>query len=460
MRASPGAYTLSLLRARIIDELDLALARARGRRRTSRTCSRRCPTGARSSPGRRASARARSSRADWSPADADGYAALVASAGRRAAERARPLMLEPPTASAGSRRSARRSSTGSIADELAGIPSRGGARAVRDPGPDRHARRARTTRARRSSASTTTSARRSRRARRVGLRARRDGRRDRGAALGGRGGRRARCTSTRRSSACSSTSARRADGVVLEDGAEVARARRALERRPGAHRRARRRRRRRPGWRQPGPVVKVMLLLDGLPDFPSWPGERAVARRDRHRLHARRPRSRRPTTRAPGGRRRGRGSRPRARRRPTRRWRPQGATSLSLFCQCFPADVDAGRGGRRRDRALRRGLPGAARPDRRPARARPASSSRSASGSPAATSSTARCCPGSCSSGASGRGASAASRASTWPARARIPGGAVTGAPGLPRGARGARGPRRGLTSRGRGPVASRHAWA
>src|SRR5881394_3779149 len=26
------------------------------------------------------------------------------------------------------------------------------------------------------------------------------------------------------------------------------------------------------GWRQQGPVVKVMLLLDGLPDFPAWPG--------------------------------------------------------------------------------------------------------------------------------------------------------------------------------------------
>ncbi len=26
------------------------------------------------------------------------------------------------------------------------------------------------------------------------------------------------------------------------------------------------------GWRQAGPVVKVMLVLDGLPDFPSWPG--------------------------------------------------------------------------------------------------------------------------------------------------------------------------------------------
>jgi phytoene dehydrogenase-like protein len=25
-------------------------------------------------------------------------------------------------------------------------------------------------------------------------------------------------------------------------------------------------------WRQAGPVLKVMLLLDGLPDFPSWPG--------------------------------------------------------------------------------------------------------------------------------------------------------------------------------------------
>ena len=26
------------------------------------------------------------------------------------------------------------------------------------------------------------------------------------------------------------------------------------------------------GWRQDGPVVKVMVLLDGLPDFPAWPG--------------------------------------------------------------------------------------------------------------------------------------------------------------------------------------------
>ncbi len=31
----------------------------------------------------------------------------------------------------------------------------------------------------------------------------------------------------------------------------------------------------RPGWRQAGPVVKTMLLLDGLPDFPSWPGAEA-----------------------------------------------------------------------------------------------------------------------------------------------------------------------------------------
>jgi phytoene dehydrogenase-like protein len=26
------------------------------------------------------------------------------------------------------------------------------------------------------------------------------------------------------------------------------------------------------GWRQAGPVLKVMVLLDGLPTFPSWPG--------------------------------------------------------------------------------------------------------------------------------------------------------------------------------------------
>jgi phytoene dehydrogenase-like protein len=63
-----------------------------------------------------------------------------------------------------------------------------------------------------------------------------------------------------------------ATGVVLEDGSElrgravlsnadpVLTARLASVAAPS-------------GWSQPGPVVKVMLLLDGLPSFPAWPGE-------------------------------------------------------------------------------------------------------------------------------------------------------------------------------------------
>ena len=47
VRASPGAYTLSLLRPEIIHDLDLA-AHGLAVRRTSRTCSRPSRTGARS----------------------------------------------------------------------------------------------------------------------------------------------------------------------------------------------------------------------------------------------------------------------------------------------------------------------------------------------------------------------------------------------------------------------------
>jgi phytoene dehydrogenase-like protein len=64
---------------------------------------------------------------------------------------------------------------------------------------------------------------------------------------------------------------RRAAGVVLEGGDEVrarvvvsnadpVRTARLAGLDPPAH------------WRSTGPVVKVMLLLDGLPDFPAWPG--------------------------------------------------------------------------------------------------------------------------------------------------------------------------------------------
>jgi phytoene dehydrogenase-like protein len=96
----------------------------------------------------------------------------------------------------------------------------------------------------------------------------------------------------------------------------------------------------RPDWRQDGPVVKAMLLLEGLPDFPSWPGlepwkgsidigyslaDLASAAED------------------------ARGGKP-----ASRPWieaacqtavddslAPPGLHVLSLFCQCFPVDVDA-----------------------------------------------------------------------------------------------------------------------
>jgi phytoene dehydrogenase-like protein len=97
----------------------------------------------------------------------------------------------------------------------------------------------------------------------------------------------------------------------------------------------------REGWCQSGPVVKVMLLLGGLPDFPSWPGEAAwrgtidvgftLADLSAAAADAR---AGRPAA-AP--------------------WieaacqtavdptlAPAGRQVLSLFCQCFPADADAG----------------------------------------------------------------------------------------------------------------------
>ncbi len=95
----------------------------------------------------------------------------------------------------------------------------------------------------------------------------------------------------------------------------------------------------REGWRQAGPVVKVMLLLDGLPDFPSFPGEQAwqgaidigYSMAD---LEAA-------------------ASDARAGRPAAAPWieaacqtatddslAPAGRHAVSLFCQCFPPDVD------------------------------------------------------------------------------------------------------------------------
>jgi len=94
------------------------------------------------------------------------------------------------------------------------------------------------------------------------------------------------------------------------------------------------------GWRQAGPVVKVMVLLDGLPDFTAWPGEEPWQGAidigftlDDLTAAAADARAGRPAARP---------------------WieaacqtasddslAPEGKHVLSMFCQCFPTDVDA-----------------------------------------------------------------------------------------------------------------------
>jgi phytoene dehydrogenase-like protein len=94
------------------------------------------------------------------------------------------------------------------------------------------------------------------------------------------------------------------------------------------------------GWRQAGPVVKVMLLVDGLPDFPAWPGEDAwrgaidigytLDDLDRAAEDARAGRpAEAPWIEAAS----------QSTVDPT--LAPEGQHVLSLFCQCFPPDADA-----------------------------------------------------------------------------------------------------------------------
>jgi phytoene dehydrogenase-like protein len=335
VRASPGAYTLSLLRRRIIDELDL---RAHGLRVDVHEPYLFAPF----PDGRKVvtwSDRERTHaqlERDFSRADADGYAEW---AGRweRAAARARPLMAEPPDRERWLAAIGPELLDGSIADDLAGIPSPevrvpfaiqgliGTLAAPEDPGTAF-----------------------------VGffhdLGEATEPAGAWGFARGGMGAvTQALAGAARAAGAEIGTLSEvaalvlddedRAAGVVLTDG-EVVPARAVLSN-ADPLRTARLAGLPDPeGWRQDGPTVKVMLLLDGLPEFPAWPGDQPWAGTidigftldDLARAAAD-----------------ARAGRPAARpwieaacqtaADPT--LAPPGRHVLSLFCQCFPPDVDA-----------------------------------------------------------------------------------------------------------------------
>lgn len=336
VRASPGAYTLSLLRRQIIDDLGL---RAHGLHVATHEPYLFAPQ----PDGRRVvtwSSRERTHAqlaADWSMADADGYTAWAAR-WSAAAARARPLMLEAADRERWLEAIGPELLDGSIADDLAGIPSE----AVRVPFAMQ------------------------------GLIGTLAGPSDPGTAFVGfyhdlgeatddgswgfaRGGMGAVTAALRAAAEAAGAtirldapvanilvdaSERRAGGVLLEGGEEI-RAEAVLSnadplttaRIAGLPRP--------PGWEQSGPVVKVMVLLDGLPDFPAWPGAApwsgtidigfTMADLEQAAADARDGR--------PAG----------------RPWieaacqtaadptlAPVGQHVVSLFCQCFPPDVDAG----------------------------------------------------------------------------------------------------------------------
>jgi phytoene dehydrogenase-like protein len=266
VRASPGAYTLSLLRPEIVRDLELGshglevsvhepylFAPFPDGRRVVTWSSRQ---------------RTRAQLADdWPRADADAYAAW-AQRWDAAADRARPLMLAPPDRARWLAAVGPEILDGAIADDLAGIPSE----AVRMPfalqcligtlaGPEDpgtafvgfyHE---------------------------LGVAAGPPG--AWGYARGGMGAVTAALRAAAEAAGATVTTEAtvervlveegRAAGAVLEGGDEV-RARAVLSnadpvrtaRLAGVDGPA--------GWRQAGPVLKVMVLLDGLPEFPSWPG--------------------------------------------------------------------------------------------------------------------------------------------------------------------------------------------
>jgi phytoene dehydrogenase-like protein len=334
VRASPGAYTLSLLRAEIIRALDLAghglrvavhepyLFAPFPDRRNVVTWSSRQRT------------RAQLER-DWSRGDAHGYAAMSVR-WERAAARARPLLLQPPDRERWLEAIGPQLLDGSISGELAGIPTE----QVRVPfaiqgligtlaGPD--------------DSGTAFVAFYHDLGEAAGVPG------GWGYAQGGMGA----VTAALRAAAeaagahvqVASPVAQvlveegQARGVVVDGGREV-RAAAVLSSADPLHTAALAGLPRPDGWRQEGPVVKVMLLLDGLPDFPSWPGHEpwagtidigfSLADLAQAAVDAR------------------------AGRPAARPWieaacqtaadptlAPPGSHVLSMFCQCFPIDTDA-----------------------------------------------------------------------------------------------------------------------
>lgn len=333
VRASPGAYTLSLLRAEIVRDLRLTEHGLVVQPHEPYLFAP-FPDGRRvvtwSDPARTR----RQIAADWSEADAEAYGEWSARWGTAAAA-ARPLMLEPADRRRWLDAVGPEILDGSIAAELSAIPSEpvrvpfaiqgliGTLAAPEDPGTAFVAFY-----------------------------------HDLGEAAGApgawgyaRGGMGAVTAALR--AAAEAAGARvhvsapvervlvedgRAAGLVLEGGREV-RARAVLSNADPLRTADLASVPRPDGWRQAGPVVKVMLLLDGLPDFPSWPGEEpwhgaidigytladlAAAAGD---ARAGRPAAR-PWIEAAC----------QTAADPT--LAPAGRHVVSLFCQCFPPDAD------------------------------------------------------------------------------------------------------------------------
>ncbi|MBD0283610.1 MAG: NAD(P)/FAD-dependent oxidoreductase [Thermoleophilaceae bacterium] len=331
---SPAAYTLSLLRSEIVRELELHRHGLHVEVHDPYLFAP-FPDGRRvvtwSQPERTYAQLAE----DWSRADADAY--LSWARGREAAAaRARPLMLDPPDRERWLEAIGEQLLDGAIADELAAIPSEpvrvpftlqgliGTLAGPGDPGTSF-----------------------------VGFY------HDLGEAAGApaawgfvRGGMGAATRALRSAAEASGARVRvsapvervrvddgRATGVVLEGGEEVE-ARAVISNADPLRTAALAGVEAPPGWRQQGPVVKVMVLLDGLPDFPAWPGEQAwrgaidigytLEELDRAAQDARAGRpAEAPWIEAAS----------QTSVDPT--LAPEGRHVLSMFCQCFPPDADA-----------------------------------------------------------------------------------------------------------------------